>query len=83
MKAHAVQGIDNDLSFRIVHSCSKVAGLGTVIEGNIVRPTEPVVSTSEIEPRRILCFRAYSQTANLSDVEVLRSEPNTEHALLN
>ncbi|HTW66963.1 MAG TPA: hypothetical protein VME17_20225 [Bryobacteraceae bacterium] len=27
MKANAVQGIDNDLSFRIVHPCSKVAGL--------------------------------------------------------
>ncbi len=83
MKANALQGIDNDLSFRIVHPCSKVAGLGTVIESDIVRPTKPVVSTSEIEPRRISHFRAYSQTANLSDVEVLRSEPNTEYALLN
>jgi hypothetical protein len=77
VKANAVQGIDHDLSFRIVHPRSKVAGLGTVIEGDIVRPTKPVVSTSEIEPRRILHFRVYSQTANLSDVEVLGSEPNT------
>lgn len=78
-----MQGIDNDLSFRIVYPCSKVAGLGTVIEGDIVRPTKPVVSTSETEPRKILHFRAYSQTANLTNVEVLRSEPNTEYALLN
>lgn len=78
-----MQGLDNDLSFRIVHPCSKVASLGTVIEGDIVCHTKPVVSASETEPRKLLNFRGYSQTANLPDVEVLRSEPNTEYALLN